>query len=88
VAANVTAVFSEAMDPATITGTNVTLKQGAVQIAAAVTYVAATRTVTIDPSANLSARTVYTATIKGPGGAKDLAGNALATDKVWTFTTQ
>ncbi|MCO4238406.1 DNRLRE domain-containing protein, partial [Pseudarthrobacter sp. MDT3-28] len=34
------------------------------------------------------ANTMYTATIEsGPAGVKDVAGNALATDKTWTFTT-
>ena len=35
--------------------------------------------------ANLTPSTEYTATITT--GAKDLAGNALAANKVWTFTT-
>src|SRR5439155_22783612 len=37
------------------------------------------------PSGNLAPNTAYTATIKT--GAKDLAGNALASDFVWSFTT-
>jgi hypothetical protein len=43
---------------------------------------------TLDPSAPLVASTTYTATVKGgSGGAEDLAGNALAGDVSWSFTT-
>ena len=43
---------------------------------------------TLNPTADLAASTLYTATIKGgAAGVKDLAGNPLAADKVWTFTT-
>jgi len=48
-----------------------------------VTY--AVRTATFAPTSNLAASTVYTATITT--GAKDLAGNALAANFVWSFTT-
>jgi len=89
--ANVTATFSEAMDPATLTTATVTLvRQGTTTpVAATVTYDAATKTVRLDPAANLAAsRTSYTATVRGgAGGAKDPAGNPLATDSAWTFST-
>jgi hypothetical protein len=78
-----TATFSELMDPLTITGTTFTLKQGTISINGVVTYVGSLATFT--PNANLTASTVYTATIST--GAKDLAGNALANNYVWTFTT-
>jgi hypothetical protein len=90
VTANATAVFSEAMNATTLTTATVTLlAQGnATPIGAAVTYDATTRTVTLDPTATLAAGTPYTVTIKGgASGAKDVAGNALAADRVWTFTT-
>jgi hypothetical protein len=39
-------------------------------------------------AAGFAANTVFTATVKsGNAGVKDLAGNALAADQVWTFTT-
>jgi hypothetical protein len=42
----------------------------------------------LNPDADLAANTTYTATIKGgTGGVKDAAGNALASDRTWTFTT-
>ena len=47
-----------------------------------------TRTATLTPSAALEASTSYTATVKGgASGVKDLAGNALAADSSWSFTT-
>ena len=86
VTANVTGTFSEPMDASTITPNTFTLKAGTTTVAAEVTY---TSTVaTLNPAADLAAGTMYTATIKGgSGGVKDVAGNALASDKTWTFTT-
>jgi len=53
-----------------------------------VTYTAATQTATLTPSAALLPNTAYTATVKGgSGGVTDLAGNPLATDVAWSFST-
>ena len=82
---NVAATFSKAMDPLKITNVTFTLKNGFVPVSGLVTYDAITRIATFTPSVNLLLNTTYTATITT--GAKDLEGNALATDKVWTFTT-
>ncbi|MBI5091860.1 MAG: Ig-like domain-containing protein [Candidatus Hydrogenedentes bacterium] len=79
----VAATFSEAMDPLTITTATFTLEQGTTPVAGAVTYMGMTATFT--PAAALTAGTEYTATITT--GAEDLAGNAVASDHVWTFTT-
>ena len=78
-----TATFSEAMDPLTITTVTFTVKQGTTPILGTVTYALVTAVFT--PASNLSVSTTYTATITT--GAKDLAGNPLALGKVWTFTT-
>ena len=80
---NISANFDEAMDPATITTATFTLKQGTTSVAGAVTF--AGTTATFNPTADLAASLPFTATITT--GAKDLAGNALASNKVWTFTT-
>ncbi|MBA2714463.1 MAG: Ig-like domain-containing protein [Rubrobacteraceae bacterium] len=88
--ANAEATFSEAMDPATTSSATFTLvKQGTSQaVAAQVSYDAATRKATLDPSADLDPSATYTATVKGgTNGVKDLAGNPLAQDKTWSFTT-
>jgi Bacterial Ig-like domain/NPCBM/NEW2 domain len=89
-AANTTAVFSEQMNPGTLTTTTVTLMtQGSTTpLAAAVTYNAATNTVTLNPTVDMPHTTTFTATVKGgASGAKDAAGTPLAADKVWSFTT-
>jgi hypothetical protein len=75
--------FSEAMDPLTITTSTFTVKQGTTLVSGTVYYSGTTATFT--PTNNLAASLIYTATITT--GAKDLAGNALATNTVWSFTT-
>src|SRR5829696_904869 len=90
VTANVEATFSEAMDPITISGSTFTLvKQGSSQsVTATVSYDAATKKATLDPSTELDPGATYTPTVKGGTvGAKDLAGNPLGVDKVWSFST-
>lgn len=80
------ATFSVAMNPATIDGATFTLAgPGATAIAGVVTYVPAGSVATFTPSANLTPSTLYTATITV--GAQNLAGTALASNYVWTFTT-
>src|SRR5215208_1337452 len=89
--ANVEATFSEAIDASTINGSTFTLgKQGSTRpVAAAVSYDSAAKKAVLNPSADLDANATYTATVKGgTGGVKDLAGNALAADKTWSFTSQ
>ena len=77
------ATFSKTMNSTTITTTTFTVKQGTTAVAGTVSYAGTTATFT--PTANLAASTLYTATISI--GATDLAGNALATPFVWSFTT-
>ena len=80
----VNATFSEAMDPLTILNTTfrVTRPDNTV-VSGAVTPSGVNAVFT--PSGNLAANTTYTATITT--GAKDLAGLALASNHVWSFTT-
>ena len=80
--ANATATFSEAVTGTTTATFNI--RRGNNVVAAAVSYNPATRTATVDPAANLAARTTYTATLTN--GIRDAAGNALA-GSTWTFTT-
>ena len=82
--------FSEAMDSSTINGSTFTLvKQGTSQpVAAQVTYDPAAKKATLDPDADLDPSATYTATVKGgTSGVKDPAGNPLAQDTTWSFTT-
>jgi hypothetical protein len=83
-----TATFSEAMDTSTLTTSTFTLRQQGQTTPVSATVSYASQVATLDPSANLSAGTTYTATVKGgTSGAKDLAGNPLAADVSWSFTT-
>jgi hypothetical protein len=79
----IAATFSEAMDPLTINTTTFTLLQGTTVISGVVTYSGVTAA--FKPTVNLAANTTYTATMSI--GAKDLAGNPLASNHVWSFTT-
>ncbi|GAA2721565.1 peroxidase family protein [Cellulomonas aerilata] len=84
---NVTATFSEAVQG--VSGTSFTLRAAgaAADVPAAVTYDAATRVATLNPTADLAAGTQYTATLTGGAAAiRDLTNSPLATT-TWTFTT-
>ena len=82
----ITASFSEAMDASTINTTTFTVTgPGATPVAGTVDYNTTTHIATFTPTSALTASTAYTATITT--GAEDTAGNALASNRVWTFTT-
>ena len=87
---NITATFSEAMDPATInTGTFELRDPSNNLVPATVDYDATTLVPQLltptDPLANFDC---YSATIKGgANGVKDVAGNPVANDFTWSFTT-
>ncbi len=85
VAANgaITATFTEAMSPLTITSTTFSLKQGAVDIPGTVTYFDSTATFL--PTSDLALAMSYTATITT--AATDVAGNKLAATYTWSFAT-
>lgn len=75
--------FSETMDPLTLNSSTFSLIQGTAEISGEVTCSGAVTTFT--PTSFLTAGLEYTATITT--GAKDLAGNALAGNTTWSFTT-
>jgi hypothetical protein len=84
----ITATFSEAMNPATVTAGGVfalTVTTGGAVVPGTATYVAANNTVIFAPTANLLPNTQYTATITT--AAKSAAGNGLAANYVFGFTT-
>src|SRR5215213_3470168 len=87
---NVEAAFSEAMNSSTIDGSTFTLtkQDSTAPVAAQVTYDPVSKRAMLDPEADLEADATYTATLKGGvGGVKDDAGNPLAEDEAWSFTT-
>lgn len=82
----IAAAFNEGMDPLTLsTSTFEVAGPGATPVTGMVEYALAGNSATFTPDSELAALTLYTVTITT--GAKDLAGNALADNYVWTFTT-
>jgi hypothetical protein len=78
----ITATLNENMDPATFTNASF-IVQGAAAVNGKVTV--SGKTATFTPTANLATNTTYTAIIKT--SVKDLTGNALQSNYVWTFST-
>jgi len=81
-ATDIVITFSEEMDPATITASNITVSGG---ITGSVAYTSGSRIATFTPSGGLSLATDYTVTVGT--GVKDLAGNALLQAFTSIFTT-
>jgi len=82
----INATFSEAMKSSTIVFTlQVTGPPLGAPLGGTVTYDGPSMVATFIPTSALVANTNYTATITA--AAEDLAGNTLAGDEVWTFTT-
>ena len=86
---SITATFSEAMDPTTITPTTFTVMQGITPIPGKVTNVGGGggggSVATFNPTSDFPPSTVVTVTITK--GVTDLAGKALAPNKTWSFTS-
>ena len=83
VTSTVSAQFSEALDPSTVTSASVSLRAGGFPVAGSVLY--SNNTITFVPSANLAFNSNYTITINN--SVTDLAGNPLTTSVSWSFTT-
>ncbi|WP_373035586.1 ice-binding family protein [Sulfurimonas sp.] len=82
---SISALMSEALKPSTVNTATFKLAttSGAAPVAGTVSY--SGNTMTFKSTANLAVSTQYTATITT--AVQDLAGNALAVAKVWSFTT-
>ena len=84
VTSSITATFSEAVQPPTISTSTFTLKNSAgTSISGAVSLNGLVAT--FDPASSLSPSTSYTAMVTT--GVKDIAGNLLTPAKSWSFTT-
>ena len=82
----VNATFSEAMDPATLTPGNFTLTgPGGAGVTGTVTYDSPSGIASFLPASSLAPSSVYTPTLTV--GVRDLAGNFLAVNDVWSFST-
>ena len=81
----VKARLSEALLPASVSGTNFTLVDGQSNpVAGVVSYQPANFEMTFDPASNLKPHETYTATILN---IKDLFNNPISNPHVWSFTT-
>ena len=84
----VTATFNQPLQASSVTDSTFTLKQGSTSVTGTVTLSGDDKTAVFQQDSDLDPSKTYTATIKGgSNGVKDLAGNLLASDKVWSFTT-
>jgi hypothetical protein len=82
---SVSATFSEAMDPASLTGATFTLTSGAAATPVAGTVVYASSRVVFWPAAHFDSNGSYTATITT--GAMSAAGKAMTMKTAWSFGT-
>ncbi|WP_303413953.1 Ig-like domain-containing protein [Pontibacter coccineus] len=80
----VTVTFNEAMNPATINQTSFTLL-GPDKAEGAITYNTENHTLTFVPKSKLKYSTTYTGRVAT--SVKDMLGNALQKEYVWTFST-
>jgi Big-like domain-containing protein len=85
------AVFSEALDSASVNASTVMLRDAANNlITASVSYSSSNFTVTLTPQQTLQTGKTYTMTLKGGSGLPhitDATGTPLASDYVWSFST-
>jgi hypothetical protein len=83
----VSATFDEPMDPTTIDTTSFIVTAGGTPVAGTVSYDSVAKLATFVPSASsgFAPNTAFVVTLTT--SVTDLAGNALAANKVWTFST-
>lgn len=82
----ISATFSKAMDPLTLTiATMKVACPAGTPITGTVSYALSSKVATLSPASNLPASTTCVATLTT--GIKDVAGNSLASPYIWSFTT-
>ncbi len=89
--ANITATFSESLDPATVTSSTFEVRDGTTAlVGASVSYNDSTKTATLDPYTSLAELSTFTVSVIGGATGtvvKDVAGNRLAATSSWSFST-
>jgi WD40 repeat protein len=85
----ISSVFSRVMDSATINPSTFELRdQNNNLVPALVNYNSVTSTASLTTASPFAASTSYTATLKGGlSGVRDLSGNVLGANVIWSFTT-
>jgi hypothetical protein len=85
IGAPVSATFNEPLDPTSVNANSFVLTDASNNaVSGTISYTAATATVSLQPSMELSPFTTYTATVKGT--VKDGSGNVMGGDYSWSFT--
>jgi hypothetical protein len=89
IAGVITVTFSEKMSPGTLNASTIQLRDAAGNVVPVNVFPDGNAlTVTVVPNPVLAYLTTYTATVTGgAGGVKDLAGNPMAGNITWSFTT-
>ena len=85
----VTVRFNEALDQSSVGAATFDLRTAATNtlVPAAVSYNTATKTAILTPVAALVPGVTFNATLKGgPTGVRDVAGNALVSNALWSLT--
>jgi hypothetical protein len=85
VLSTVTATFSKPIGPGSLTGASFKLAAGSTPVAGALSLSPSGTTATFTPSSALAGNTVFTATVTSD--IADVAGNPLASNTSWSFTT-
>lgn len=85
VTAGVSVIFSEAVDPATITSESFFLSDGRGKMPGSIFFTDGGTVVLFDPSTDLAFGTTYVVTVTA--AVQDLAGNPLAAEYTWSFNT-
>ncbi len=86
----VAATFSEPMEASTVNAGTFTVTDGGVAVAGTVSYDAPSQVASFVPAAATgfaASRSFVVTVVAGAAGVKDLAGNALAANRVWGFST-
>ena len=86
----VSATFSEPMDATTISTSTLRVTDNGVAVAGSVSYDAPSQVASFVPSSAsgfAASRSFVVTVASGSTGVKDLAGNSLAVDRVWGFST-
>lgn len=89
IAAAISANFNEPLDPASVSNATFELREEfGSEVPGTVSFNPALRRAIFLPDAPMSHLKAYTAFIRGgPNGMTDTSGNALATDRTWSFVT-
>jgi len=84
-----TITMSEELNPATVSSSTILFNGPSGTVSSSIVYNTGLNSITVTPVSDLAYSTSYTVTVKGGSGTvvKDLAGNAVVANYVYSFTT-